>query len=70
VLRDEQLRGLLAALVQELADPEEQAASTSSTVAKATSPLCRPVAGLYTAPLRPDVPGTARPPIQWLICCS
>ena len=40
------------------------AASTSSVVAKSTSAACRPVAGFYTVPLRPDVPATARPPIQ------
>ena len=43
------------------------ALSTSSTVAKSTSPLWRPVAGLKTTPLRPDSPATVRPPIQWLI---
>ena len=32
------------------------AASTSSTEAKSTSPVCSPVAGLKTGPLRPDVP--------------
>ena len=43
------------------------ARSTSSTVAKSTAPVCRPVAGLYTAPVRPDWPLTMWPPIQWLI---
>ncbi len=41
------------------------AASISSTEAKSTSPLCSPVAGFHTGPLRPDVPGTLFPPIQW-----
>ena len=43
------------------------AASISSTEAKSTSPVCRPVAGLKTGPVRPDVPGTSGPPIQWLM---
>ena len=43
------------------------ASPTSSTEAKSTAPVCRPVAGLYTGPLRPDFPATAIPPIQWLI---
>ena len=40
-------------------------ASISSIEANATSPDCRPVAGLKTGPLRPEVPATAAPPIQW-----
>ena len=43
------------------------AASTSSAVAKSTSPVCSPVAGLNTGPLRPDAPATDLPPIQWLM---
>ena len=35
------------------------AASISSTVAKSTAPVCSPVAGFQTGPLRPDVPGNA-----------
>ena len=42
-------------------------ASTSSTEAKSTAPVCTPVAGLKTGPLRPDVPATRAPPIQWVI---
>ena len=42
------------------------AASTSSTLAKSTSWLCSPVAGLNTGPRRPDSPVTGLPPIQWL----
>jgi hypothetical protein len=41
------------------------AASTSSIVAKSTAPVCSPVAGFQTGPLRPDVPSTDLPPIQW-----
>ena len=41
------------------------AASISSTVAKSTAPDCSPVAGFQTGPLRPDVPLTVLPPIQW-----
>ena len=43
------------------------AAPTSSVVARSTSPDCCPSAGLKTGPLRPDVPSTGLPPIQWLI---
>ena len=43
------------------------AASTSSTEAKSTDPVCSPVAGLYTGPLRPDCPSYGLPPIQWWI---
>src|SRR5262245_25043841 len=43
------------------------ARSISSTDANVTSPDCEPVAGLYTAPVRPDVPPTGSPPIQWSI---
>ncbi len=42
------------------------AASTSAAVAKSTLRACRPVAGSYTIPERPDEPGTIDPPIQWL----
>ncbi len=41
------------------------AASISSTVAKPTAPVCSPVAGFQTGPLRPEVEGTLLPPIQW-----
>ena len=41
------------------------AASTSSTDARSTAPLCTPAAGLNTGPVRPDVPSTRLPPIQW-----
>jgi hypothetical protein len=41
------------------------AASISSTVAKSTAPVCSPVAGFHTGPLRPEVPATLVPPIQW-----
>ena len=41
------------------------AASISSRVAKSTAPDCSPVAGFQTGPLRPEVPGTLLPPIQW-----
>ena len=34
------------------------ARSTSSMDAKSTAPVCLPVAGLYTGPLRPDFPAT------------
>src|SRR5918996_2606426 len=37
---------------------------TSCGVAKSTSCVCSPVAGLYTGPVRPDSPGTILPPIQ------
>ena len=40
--------------------------STSSTLAKSTSCVCSPVAGLNTGPVRPLSPGTSFPPIQWL----
>ena len=40
------------------------AASISSVVAKSTSWVCSPVAGLKTGPVRPDSPGTTLPPIQ------
>ena len=40
------------------------AASTSATLAKSTVAACSPVAGLYTVPDRPDVPGTTLPSIQ------
>jgi hypothetical protein len=43
------------------------AASTSSTVARATDPVCSPVAGLYTGPVRPEVDSTILPSIQWWI---
>src|SRR4051794_16741117 len=43
------------------------AASTSSTVARSTAPVCLPLAGLKTGPLRPESEATLRPPIQWLI---
>ena len=43
------------------------ALSTSSTDARSTAPLCRPVAGLKTFAVRPEVPGTGEPSIQWLI---
>ena len=40
------------------------AVSTSAAVAKSTSAVCSPVAGLYTGPVRPDVPSTRLPSIQ------
>ena len=40
------------------------ARSTSSTDARSTAPLCRPVAGLKTGLVRPDPPATEEPPIQ------
>jgi hypothetical protein len=43
------------------------AASTSSTEARSTSACCSPVAGFHTGPVRPDVPATVWPPIQWLM---
>src|SRR5207247_7503991 len=43
------------------------AADTSSADARSTSCVCSPVAGSKTGPLRPDVPGTSLPPIQWLM---
>ena len=43
------------------------ARSTSSTDARSTAPLCRPVAGLKTLAVRPEVPGTDEPSIQWSI---
>src|SRR5262245_58651981 len=43
------------------------AASSSSLDAKSTSAACSPVAGLYTTPVRPEVPTTDRPSIQWLM---
>src|SRR5579885_658862 len=43
------------------------AASTSSTEAKSTAPVCSPVAGLNTGPVRPDSPARREPPIQWLM---
>ena len=43
------------------------ARSTSSTEAKSTSACCSPVAGFHTGPVRPDVPSTVCPPIQWLM---
>ena len=45
----------------------ETTRSISSADAKSTSPVCSPVAGLKTGPLRPEVPGTIWPPIQWLM---
>jgi len=42
------------------------AAATSSADAKSTSLAVRPVAGSNTGPVRPEVPGTRAPPIQWL----
>lgn len=42
------------------------AASTSSTVAKATLVVTAPVAGSVTGPNVPDAPSTVLPPIQWL----
>ena len=39
--------------------------SISSTDARSTAPLCRPVAGLNTGLVRPEVPATVAPPIQW-----
>ena len=47
--------------------PLATARSISSTEANATSPVCRPVAGLKTGPVRPDVPATFAPSIQWPI---
>jgi acyl-CoA reductase-like NAD-dependent aldehyde dehydrogenase len=41
------------------------AAYTSSVEAKSTSPDCSPVAGLKTAPVRPEVPARSAPSIQW-----
>src|SRR6478752_2219272 len=41
------------------------AASTSAAVARSTSALCTPVAGLYTGEVRPEVPATVAPSIQW-----
>ena len=38
--------------------------SISSVVAKSTSWVRSPVAGLKTGPVRPDSPGTTLPPIQ------
>src|SRR5215203_4691558 len=46
------------------------AAPTSSVVARSTSPVCCPSAGLNTGPARPDVPSTALPPIQWVMRVS
>ena len=43
------------------------AASTSAADAKSTSACCVPVAGFHTGPVRPDVPSTIRPSIQWLM---
>ena len=43
------------------------AASISSTLAKSTAPVWTPVAGLKTAPLRPEAPFRLEPPIQWVI---
>ena len=43
------------------------AACNSSEVAKSTSCVCSPVAGLKTGPVRPDSPSTVFPPIQWLM---
>ena len=43
------------------------AASISSGEARSTSPVWRPMAGLKTGPLRPDVPATRSPPIQWVM---
>ena len=43
------------------------AASTSSALAKSTSCVCAPVAGLKTGPVRPDSPATDFPPTQWLM---
>jgi hypothetical protein len=40
------------------------ARSTSAALAKSTSPVCSPVAGLNTGPDRPDVPGLTAPSIQ------
>ena len=41
------------------------AARVSSALANATVPLGCPVAGLNTAPSRPDPPATRRPPTKW-----
>ena len=41
------------------------AASTSSTEARSTAPVWRPLAGLKTGLVRPELPGTSAPPIQW-----
>src|SRR4051794_39570732 len=43
------------------------AASTSATLAKSTLAVWSPVAGLNTGPLRPEVPSTTAPSIQWLM---
>ena len=43
------------------------ASSTSVGLAKSTSWVCSPVAGLKTGPVLPDSPGTTFPPIQWLM---
>ena len=40
-------------------------ASTSAVLARSTSPVCVPVAGLKTGAVRPDVPALSRPSIQW-----
>lgn len=42
--------------------------STSETEAKATSPVCSPVAGLNTGPLRPEDPDVKDPATQCRIC--
>ncbi len=39
--------------------------SISATDARSTAPLCRPDAGLYTGLVRPEVPATVAPSIQW-----
>ncbi len=41
--------------------------STTSGVAKVTSAVCSPVAGLKTRPVRSALPDQALPPIQWVI---
>ena len=41
------------------------AASISAALAKSTSPVCSPVAGLKTAPERPEPPWVAAPLVQW-----
>src|SRR5215203_1629917 len=43
------------------------AASTSATPARSTLAVCSPVAGLNTAPDRPEPPSTIAPSIQWLM---
>ncbi len=48
-------------------DAASTARSTSPGEARSTSACCRPLAGSKTGPLRPESPGTMRPPIQWLM---